>query len=115
MSGVTPGHQQCHHSIEHYDFLFIFRTNYASILSRFRDIASYLSKVANFSTPRVFLAPVEGAAIGLVSRSLVSESSAVVSSCLYDDMFSRFKRTTACDGQTDGQTDVQTQGRIVAH
>ena len=25
--------------------------------------------------------------------------------CLRDDTFSRFDRTSACDGQTDGQTD----------
>jgi len=31
-----------------YDFLFDFNTNCASILYRFRDIAGYLSKVADF-------------------------------------------------------------------
>jgi len=32
-----------------YDFLFDFDRHYAFILYRFRDIASYLSKVANFN------------------------------------------------------------------
>ena len=31
-----------------YDFLFDFNRNYVSILYRFRDIAGYLSKVADF-------------------------------------------------------------------
>ena len=37
--GVTRVHPQCHH----------FNRNCASILYRFRDIASYLSKVADFN------------------------------------------------------------------
>ena len=32
----------------HNDFLFLFYRNYASILYRFRDVVSYLSKFANF-------------------------------------------------------------------
>ena len=56
--GGTQGHQQCHHSIERiYDFLFDFNRNYASILYRFRDIAGYLSKVADFDPPHLHLAP----------------------------------------------------------
>jgi len=44
---VTQGHRQCHHSIERmrYDF----HRNCASILYRFRDTASYLSKVVDFN------------------------------------------------------------------
>ena len=38
-----------------YDFIFVFRSNYASIYYRFRDIAAYWSKIA---TPLVFGAPV---------------------------------------------------------
>ena len=34
--------------------------NHASILYRFRDIASYLSKVADFDPPRLHLAPQQG-------------------------------------------------------
>jgi len=43
-----------------YDFLFDFNRKYASILYRFRDIASYLSKVADFDPPHVHLAPSQG-------------------------------------------------------
>ena len=32
-------------------------STYASILYRFRDIASYLSKVADFDQPHLYLAP----------------------------------------------------------
>jgi len=34
-----------------YDFLFDFNRNYVSILYRFRGIAAYLSKVADFDHP----------------------------------------------------------------
>jgi len=47
----TQGQRQCHHSIEPYDFLFDFNRNYVSIFYRFRDIAGYLSKVADFDPP----------------------------------------------------------------
>jgi len=40
-----------------YDLLFHFNRNYASILYRFRDIASYLSKFADFNVPHLHLAP----------------------------------------------------------
>ena len=33
------------------DFLFVFNRNYASILYRYRNTASYLSKFANFDLP----------------------------------------------------------------
>ena len=58
--GVTQGHRQCHHSIERIDFLFDFNRNYVSILCRFRDIAGYLSKVADFDPPHLYLAPRRG-------------------------------------------------------
>ena len=38
-----------------YDFLFDFNRNYVSIFYRFRDIASYLSKVADFDPPHLHL------------------------------------------------------------
>jgi len=40
-----------------YDFLFDFNRTYVSILYRFRDIAGYLSKVADFDPPHLRLAP----------------------------------------------------------
>ena len=57
---VTQGHRQCHHSIDTYDFIFDFNRNHASILYRFRDIAGYLSKVADFDPPHLHLAPPQG-------------------------------------------------------
>jgi len=39
------------------DFLFNFNRNCSSILYRFRDIASYLSKVADFNPPHLHLVP----------------------------------------------------------
>jgi len=49
--GGTQGHRQCHHSI------FDFNRNHASILYRFRDIAGYLWKVADFDLPHLHLVP----------------------------------------------------------
>jgi len=40
-----------------YDFLFDFNRKCASIWYRFRDIASYLSKVVHFNPPHLHLAP----------------------------------------------------------
>jgi len=43
-----------------FDFLFDFNRNHASILYRFRDIVSNLSKVADFDPPHLHLAPPQG-------------------------------------------------------
>ena len=43
-----------------YDFLFDFNRNHASILYRFRDIASYLWKVADYDPPHLHLVPPYG-------------------------------------------------------
>jgi len=40
-----------------YDLLFDFNRNYASILYRFRVIAHFSSKVANFNPPHLYLLP----------------------------------------------------------
>jgi len=53
----TQGHGQCHISIECIRRTFDFNRNYASISYRFREIASYLSKVADFNPPHLYLAP----------------------------------------------------------
>jgi len=59
--GGTQGHRQCHYSTERiYDFLFDFNRNHASFVYRFRDIAGYLSKVADFDPPHLHLAPLKG-------------------------------------------------------
>jgi len=55
--GDTQSHGQCHHSIERIRLLIDFNRNHASILYRFRDIASYLSKVGDFDPPHLHLAP----------------------------------------------------------
>ena len=50
--GVVRGHSRSSamspFDRAHRDFLYNFNRNHASILYRFRDIASYLSKVADF-------------------------------------------------------------------
>ena len=58
--GGTQGQRRCHYSIERIDFLFDFNRNYVSIFYRFRDIAGYLSKVADFDPPHLHLAPPYG-------------------------------------------------------
>ena len=40
-----------------YDFLFDFNRNYVSIFYRFRHMAGYLSKVADFDPPHLHLQP----------------------------------------------------------
>ena len=53
ISNVTIRYSAC-------DFLFDFNRYCASILYRFRDTASYLSKVADFNPPHLHLAPLQG-------------------------------------------------------
>ena len=43
-----------------YDFLFDFNRNNVSMFYRFRGIAGYLSKVADFDPPHLHLAPRRG-------------------------------------------------------
>jgi len=58
-----------------YDFLFDFNRNHASILYRFRDIAGYLSNVADFYPPDLHLAPPVGDDPGRITRrSLATEN-----------------------------------------
>ena len=62
---VTQGHRQCHHSIERIRLesrirIFDFNRNYMSILYRFRDLAGYLSKVADFDHPTCIWRPPQG-------------------------------------------------------
>jgi len=58
--GVTQGHPQCQHSIQRIRLPFNFNRKCASILYRFQDIASYLSKVADFNPPHLHLVPLQG-------------------------------------------------------
>ena len=57
-----------------YDFLFDFNRNNASILYRFRDIAGYLSKVADFDHPTCIRRPRRGDPDRISRRSLASEN-----------------------------------------
>jgi len=52
----------CNATIRHsaYDFLFDFNRNYVPIFCRFRDIAGYLSKVADFDPPTCIWRPRAG-------------------------------------------------------
>ena len=52
-----------------------FNRNHASILCRFRDIAGYLWKVADFDPPHLYLAPpLVGDPGRILRRSLASEN-----------------------------------------
>ena len=86
-----------------------------SILYRFRDIASYLSKVADFDPPHLHLAPSYGVTpvefrgalwhqktrVPVVSRGVV---------CVILRSAVLVEHRLVTDGQTDRQTDGQTQG-----
>jgi len=60
--GVVRGHSMGNVTIREsaYDFLLDFNRNYLSIFYCFRDIASYLSKVADFDPPHLHSAPPQG-------------------------------------------------------
>jgi len=58
--GGTQGHGQCTIRYSAYNFLFNFNSNYVFIFYRFRDIAGYLSKVADFDPLHLQLAPPQG-------------------------------------------------------
>ena len=89
----------------HYDFLFVFDRNYASIMCRFRDIASYLSKFDNFDLPHLHLTPLEFRENFWLRKTRVPGLS---TRCLRVPMSRHFSRTPTCDRQTDGQKDRYT-------
>ena len=83
-----------------YDFLFNFDRNYASILYRFRDIASYLLKVsACIWHPRCRWGRPRWKFVEIL------QSLAYRAACLCDFMFSRFNRTPTCDRRTERRTE----------
>jgi len=102
---VTQSHRQCHHSMEHLRLPARLYRNRASILCRFRVIASYLSKVAYFNLPTCIWCPPP---VRISLRPLASEnksSCAIVWRCFRDSTFSRFDTIPACDsGQTNTHT-----------
>jgi len=109
--GGNQGHGQCHHTIEPYDFLFDFNRNYVSIFYRFRDVTSYLSKVADFHPPHLHLAPLYGVIPVEFRGDLWYQKTRVHElSCgfLRDPTLSRFSRTPTCDRRT--QTQAQAHG-----
>jgi len=55
--GGTKDHLQCHHSIERMRLPIRFNRNHAFYFYCFRDVAGYLSKVADFDPPHLHLAP----------------------------------------------------------
>ena len=59
----------CNHA-----FLLAFQSNYVLILQCFWDIAWYWSKIADFNLPHVYGAAVEGASIGISSKSSATEN-----------------------------------------
>jgi len=52
------------------DFLFDFNRTYKSILYRFRVTASYLSKIADFNPPHLYLSPMLGVILFEYRRDL---------------------------------------------
>jgi len=91
-------------------------TSYSTLIEtfyRFRDIAGYLSKVADFDSPHLHLATVGGDPGRISQRSSASEMQipcSIVHCCLRDLKFSHFSRTPTCDRRADGRTDGQTDG-----
>ena len=90
-----------------YDFLFDFNRNHASILYCFRDIASYLSKVADFNPPHLHLASPEGVTPVECRRDLWHQKTSVTGlSCVFVCVILRLvilvEHWLATDTDTDG-------------
>ena len=105
--GVTQGHRKHSYLMSAYDFLFDFNRNYMSILYRFRVIARFLSKVANFNPPHLHLSPPYGVIPFEFCRELWCQKT-IVWHYLRDSTFSRFDSIPECDRHT--HTDRQTDG-----
>jgi len=95
-----------------YDFLFDFNRNHASVLYHFRDIAGYLSKVADFDPRHLYLAspqvmiPVEFSGdLWLQKTRFPGISCGVVYVILRSAVLVELRLVT--DTQTDGQTDTR--------
>ena len=89
-------------------FLFVFHSNYGSILHQFRDKAIYWSKIVIFHTTLHSTPPLGGSPseychpiwCGKTRMVGLSQSEKNV-----EDMCNRLDSIPACDGRTDRQTD----------
>ena len=84
-------------------------------LDHFRDIASYLSKVANFDPPHLHLAPLQGVILVEFRGDLWHPKTRVPGLscsvvCVILLLAVLVELRLVMDRQTDGQTDRQTQG-----
>ena len=95
-----------------YDLLFNLNRKYVSILCRFRDRASHLSKFVDFNLPHLHLASPLGVTLiefrGEFCRQENQSRWAIVRHSQHEPMFNHFSRTPTCDRQTDGH-------RAIAH
>jgi len=99
-----------------YDFLFDFNRNYVSIFYRFRDIAGYLSKVADFDPPHLHLASPWGVTPVEFRGDLWHQKSRLPGlSCGVVCVILRLAVLVELRLVTDGQTDRETDGRTQGH
>ena len=83
----------------------MFHSNHGSISHRFRDRRRFLSKIANFSYPRIFCVPAEGFPLELGigawrQKTRVMELSGLIRSMTSSAAWMQSKNAT--DGRTDG-------------
>jgi len=91
-------------------FLFVFHSNYGSILHHLWDKARYWSKIVTFSYPLTFDAPV-----GILPSRLVWENwngGATRRWENFEDMCNRLDSIPACDRRTDRRTDRERDGHL---
>ena len=103
------------------DFLFVFNRNaYAFILYRFRDIASYLSKFANFSLPHIWrfplgVIPFEFDEVLWHQKTRVTRLSCSVVCVMLLAIIVEHGLVTGRQTHTDSQTDRQTHKQTHCH
>ena len=99
-------------SAQTYDFLYDINRNYASILYRFRVMARFSSKVADFNPPHLHLSPPVGEVIEFEFRcDLWHQKTRVptnVRHYLRHPTFSSFDTIPECDEHTDRHTHTHT-------